>query len=112
MHNAELKPSVWIPALIRRAQSAGAFATIIRKGDPDGGTALILVRQKDGLTTLYRPVRNMSGQRVWWPKGPLPEQDHNPYVFARVDEDPDVWIVEIEDRDGRHFLTEPIEEDV
>jgi len=28
---------------------------------------------------------------------------------ARIDDDPDIWIVEIEDREGRHFLTEPIE---
>jgi len=48
MRNTELKPGIWIAALLRRAQVAGAFATLIRKGDPDGGAALLLVRGRQG----------------------------------------------------------------
>lgn len=106
----ELKPYIWIPALIRRAEVEGAFGMIIRKGDPDGGTGLILVRDRLGLVTLYRPVRNMDGVRVWWPKGPEPESVINAYIKDRVEDDPDIWIVEIEDKEGRHFLIEPVED--
>ena len=106
----ELKPRIWIPALIRRAEVAGAFGMIVRKGDSDGGTALILVRNRAGLVTLYRPVRNMEGERVWWPKGPEEEHVINTYVNDRIEDDPDIWVVEIEDKEGRHFLVETVED--
>lgn len=95
--------------MLRRAQGAGAFACVMRKGDPDGGAALVKVRTLDGQAVVYRPVRNMDGARVWWPKGPAPEGDLDLYMNTRLDDDPDLWILEIEDRDGRHFLIEPIE---
>jgi len=105
----DLKAKIWIPALLRRAEVNGAFACVVRKGDADGGTALVKVRTPNGNAVLYRPVRNMDGARVWWPKGPSPEREIDAYMNARLDDDPDLWIIEIEDRDGRHFLTDPVE---
>ncbi len=106
-----LKTSIWAPALIRRAETAGAFASVLYKGDPDAGTALIKVRTLDGQAVIYRPVRNMSGDRVWWPKGPITESEADDMISLRLDTDPDLWVIEIEDREGRHFLTEPVESD-
>lgn len=107
---ADLKTRIWVAALIRRAEVAGAFAVVVRKGNPDAGTVLVTVRVPNGQTTLYRPVRNMAGKRVWWPKGPAQETDIMEYIVKRLEGDPDLWVVEIEDREGRHFLTDPIED--
>jgi len=96
-------------ALIRRAEIGGAFAAVVKRGDADAGACLVKVRRPDGTATLYRPIRNMAGERVWLPKGPSEERNIDDYMNARIDDDPDIWIVEIEDREGRHFLTEPIE---
>ena len=107
-----LKTDIAISALIRRAQSAGAYAVILRKGDPDAGAYLLITRNANtDLYNIYRPIRNRDGQPVWWPKGPLSQLDLDIYVNRRIDEDPDIWIVEIEDTQGRHFLIEPIEAD-
>ena len=105
----DLKAEFWMSALIRRAEIGGAFAAIVKRGDADAGACLVKVRQLDGTATLYRPIRNMVGDRVWLPKGPSEEREIDNYMHSRVDDDPDIWIVEIEDREGRHFLTEPIE---
>ena len=104
-----LKAGFWTSALIRRAEGSGAFAAVVKRGDKDAGACLVKVRLLTGEATLYRPIRNMSGERVWLPKGPENERDIDAYINNRVDDDPDLWIVEIEDRQGRHFLTEPIE---
>lgn len=104
-----LKTSIWAPALIRRAQIAGAFAAVLHKGDPDAGAALVKVRLLDGRAVLYRPMQDMSGARKWLPKGPVIEAEIDQDIARRVETDPDVWVIEIEDREGRHFLTEPVE---
>jgi len=104
-----LKAGFWTSALIRKAEIEGAFAAVVKKGDPDAGACLVKVRLLNGQATLYRPIRNMEGARVWLPKGPEDEREIDIYINNRVDDDPDLWIVEIEDRKGRHFLTEPIE---
>lgn len=104
-----LKAGFWTAALIRTAETGGAFAAVVKKGDPDAGACLVKVRLLNGEAALYRPIRNMAGERVWLPKGPEDEREIDTYINSRVDDDPDLWIVEIEDRQGRHFLAEPIE---
>jgi hypothetical protein len=108
----ELKTSIWAGALVRRAQSQGAMAMIARRGDPDAGAVLVKVSTLDRRARLYAPARDGDGQRVWLDlsAGPLGfnEADIDAHAEKRALSDPDLWIVEIEDRAGRHFLTEPV----
>ncbi len=104
-----LKPDIWVYALIRRAQIGTAYATLARKGDADGGAVLVKVLTPDRQATLYVPIRNMDGERIWLAKGPLDEREIDGLIGKRVHTDPDIWVVEIEDREGRHFLGEPVE---
>lgn len=106
---SSLKTSIWAPALIRRAEIAGAYASVVHRGDPDAGAALVKVRTLDDLAVLYRSMRDMNGQRIWLPKGPVTEDEIDQDVRKRLSNDPDLWVVEIEDRKGRHFLTEKVE---
>lgn len=107
---SSLKTSIWAPALIRRAELGGAFATVVYRGDPDAGAALIKVRTLDGQAVLYRSMRDMDGTRIWHPKGPSEEDDLDADIRKAMVSDPDLWVIEIEDRQGRHFLTEKVEE--
>jgi hypothetical protein len=109
----ELKTEIWVSALIRRATVAGAFATVARKGDPDGGAVLVKVATLDGRARLYAPARVGEGARIWidLSAGSLGEReaDVDAYARRRAGTDPDLWVVEIEDRQGRTFLDEPID---
>jgi len=109
---AELKTEVWASALIRRASIAGAFAAVVRKGDKDAGAVLVKVARLDGNARLYAPARNGEGERIWLDlsAGPLGEReaDVDQYVNKRVLTDPDLWVIEVEDKHGRHFLMEPV----
>lgn len=109
----ELKTGFWASALIRRAESAGAYATVARKGDGDAGAVLVKVSTRDGRARLYAPARNGEGERIWLDlsAGPLgaDEPAVDDYVAKRVVNDPDIWLIEIEDRAGRTFLTEPVQ---
>lgn len=108
----ELKAKFWVDALVRRAETGLASAYVIRRGDEDAGTVLVKVVAADRLARLFLPARDRNGTRVWqlYRKEPVPEPDADEYCRRRVEGDPDIWLVEIEDRAGRHFLTEPVEE--
>jgi hypothetical protein len=109
----ELKTEFWVSALIRRAEIAGAFAGVVRKGDADAGAVLVKVATLDGRARLYGPARDGMGERIWLDlsAGSLGdvEADIDAYVDKRGESDPDLWVIEIEDRWGRHFLMEPVE---
>lgn len=111
----ELKTEFWATALMRRAAIAGAFAGVTRKGDTDAGAVLVKVSTLDGRARLYAPARDGQGERVWLDlsAGTLGdgEPDVDAYVRKRADTDPDLWVIEVEDKHGRHFLGEPVDSD-
>jgi|SRR6516165_694562 hypothetical protein len=106
-----LSTDIWVGALIRRAEQAGAFAVVARKGDARAGAVLVKVLDRtEGSTRLYAEATRMDGEQVWMqPASSDQEQDIDRYIERALRIDPDLWVVEIEDRHGRHFLTEPVE---
>jgi hypothetical protein len=106
-----LSTDIWVGALIRRAELGGAFAVVGRKGDPRAGAVLVKVlNRSNGTARLYSEATRGDGERIWMqPAASEVESDLDAYIQRAVRIDPDVWVVEIEDRDGRHFLVEPVE---
>jgi hypothetical protein len=106
-----LSTDVWVSALIRRAELAGAFPAVIRKGDPRGGAVLVKVLdRRAGRADLYAEAVRGEGERVWMrPVTAAGEAELDAYAERALTFDPDLWIVEIDDPQGRHFLTEPVE---
>jgi hypothetical protein len=108
----ELKTEIWASALIRTAAAAGAYAAVARKGDPDAGAVLVKVATLDGRARLYAPARDGEA-RIWLDlsAGPLGDDERNVDAYARkrAETDPDLWVVEIEDKKGRHFLQERVD---
>jgi hypothetical protein len=106
-----LSTDIWVGALIRRAELGGAFAMIERKGDARAGAVLVKVLNRpQGTARLYAEATRMDGERVWMQPAPSDQEpDLDRYIERAVRVDPDIWVVEIDDREGRHFLTEPVE---
>lgn len=106
-----LSTDIWVSALIRRAELGGAFGVVARKGDARAGSVLVKVLNRaDGTARLYSEATRMDGERVWMQPQPSTEEgDLDRYIERAVKIDPDLWVVEIEDKEGRHFLVEPVE---
>lgn len=99
-----LSTDIWIGALIRRVELAGSFAYIARKGDARAGAVILKVLNlRTYETRIYRPESDDLWRRV-----AAPGDD---YIERQVRYDPDLWVVEIEDVEGRTFLTEKVEGD-
>jgi hypothetical protein len=107
---AALKSAIWAAALVRRAQVGTAAAFVTRRGDPDAGVVIVKIARLDGTADVYLPARDMEGERAWRPAAvaPMPEAEADAIVRRETGYDPDCWVVEIEDKAGRHFLTEPV----
>ena len=97
-------------ALIRRAQAAGASAFIVRKGAEEAGAVILAVSRLDGTCLMLNQARDGKGELVWArPLGDWGvETKARIWLDKQIRVDPDLWIVEIEDREGRAFVDEPI----
>ena len=106
-----LKSEIWVKAYIRRCQVEGADAVLVRRGDIDAGAIYIKVSRLDGTALLYGPapagLDEAGEDRRWVPcfePQPAPETEADAYLDRQHAFDPDLWVIAVEDRSGRHFL--------
>ncbi len=109
-----LKSGIWVAAYLRRAQIEGAFAAVRRRGAEEAGAVFIIINRLDGTATLYGPAPQSAFDEaqpadrfftaVLGGTTPVPETDVEARLARELRFDPDIWIVEIEDRGGRHFI--------
>jgi hypothetical protein len=112
-----LKSDLWVAAYLRRCRIEGAFAVLRRRGAAEAGAIFIKVSRLDGTADVYGPAP----QSVFDDARPSdraftlltkqhPDSDEAAEaVLARqMKYDPDLWIVEVEDRGGRHFLDQVV----
>ncbi len=107
-----LKSSIWVAAYLRRCQSEGIFGAVSRRGAEEAGAVFVKVVLLDGNAMLYAPAPqtvyddSRPVERIFAPisKEPMPERSVDERLAKEIRFDPDAWIVETEDRAGRHFL--------
>jgi hypothetical protein len=107
-----LKSSIWVAAYLRRCQTAGVFGAVRRRGAEEAGAVFVKVASLDGNAMLYVPAPqavyddSRPIERLFMPtsKAPVPEPSVEERLQKEIRFDPDAWIVETEDRTGRHFL--------
>jgi hypothetical protein len=109
-----LKSNIWVSAYLRRCSVEGAFAAVRRHGADEAGAVFIKVDRLDGSATLYGPAPQSAFDddqpadrlftTVLGGDKPVPEADIEARLAREIKFDPDLWIVEVEDRGGRHFL--------
>jgi hypothetical protein len=105
-----LKAGIFVRALIRRAEVAGAAAFVVRKGSEEAGAVYLKVSRLDGTCVVLEQVRRGDGDLAWMmPIGDAADDERaKAYFDKQIRFDPDLWILEIEDRQGRAFVDEPI----
>ena len=108
-----LKSGIWVAAYLRRCQIEGAQALLRRRGADEAGAVFIKVSRLDGTADVFGPAPQSAFDEAQ-PSDraftgclklqPAPEADAEAYLARQLKFDPDVWIIEVEDRAGRHFL--------
>jgi hypothetical protein len=108
-----LKSAIWVAAYIRRCHVEGAFAAVRRRGAEEAGAIFIKLNRLDGTAELFGPAPQsvfeeaMPSERSFsrcLGEAPVPDQKIEERLVREIRFDPDAWIIEVEDRTGRHFL--------
>lgn len=105
MTEARLKSLVIVQSAVRRASMRGISATVARRGDPDAGAIYVKINLGPAAgCTVLAPTRDYERELTRWRPAtgdaPVPEADADAYIERERRIDPDLWVLEIEDRNG------------
>jgi hypothetical protein len=113
-----LKSGIWVAAYVRRCFIEGAFAAVRRRGAEEAGAIYIKINRLDGTGQLYGPAPQSVFDdaqpvgrvftAILGAAAPAIEADIEGRLVREIRYDPDVWIIEVEDRAGRHFLDDAV----
>src|SRR3984893_13813872 len=107
-----LKSAIWVAAYLRRSETEALFGVWARLGAEEPGAVFVKVALLDGNAMLYTPAPqtvyddSRPIERFFTPTSPepVPEASVEERLAKEIRFDPDAWIIETEDRAGRHFL--------
>ena len=105
MGDSRIPTGLWVKAHLRRLTASGVPVVVARRGDAHGGMVILKVNRLEMGCRVLTQTRDLDGVLSWLPalKGELvPESDADDYIGRQTARDPDLWVVEIESRDGDH----------
>ena len=106
-----LRAEVWIMAHVRRCIAQGLPVVVVRRGEAERGTLILKLNQLERDVRVLSQARDIDGQLGWlaaFDGAAVKEADADAYIARAIKRDPDLWVVEIEDREGRHPFEGPI----
>jgi len=105
MARDRLPSALWVSATLRSINTQGGFAAVVNKGERESGALVVRLNLLDGTSRILTETRDLDGNLGWLPPfGPEPIADEkaDAYVARSIDRDPDIWVVEIETREGKN----------
>ncbi|NMM43512.1 DUF1491 family protein [Rhodospirillaceae bacterium KN72] len=104
MQDDRLPTKMWLQAGLALCSGRGISAMVLQSGDPHTGVVLVKIATLDGKCRLLTQQRDIDGNLTWMdalPSDATPDEaDADAYIGRARQRDPDLWIVEIEDRSG------------
>ena len=103
-----LTSEVWVAAYLTRCRLADIPAFVVQRGDHTAGAVLVKLNTLDGNAKCFqRSFDIVTGERQWMILKDGAEAEVDTSVAQQRSFDPDLWVIEIEDKSGRHLLDEP-----
>jgi hypothetical protein len=98
---ARVKAAIWVQIALRLGNAQGRYGMVLRKGDPDAGGILVVLRGRRGVCVLSQ-TRAADGEAAWLRgsgAAPVDQAAADAYVARQVGFDPDLWVLEFESPD-------------
>ena len=102
---SSLPTGLWVSAHIRRCSNAGIPVYVAHKGGAERGTVTLRISVSGKGNRILTQARDMDGVLGWMDPfdGRLvDEAEASGYIRQAVDSDPDLWVLEIEDKEGKN----------
>lgn len=105
---SRLTTEFWVSAYLTRLRLQDIPAFVTSKGDLSAGAVLIKLNTLDGQAEVFQKSFDLiTGARAWISLSKGKESDVDSAIKKQGGFDPDLWVIEVEDRAGRHLLDEP-----
>lgn len=103
-----LAADIWVSAYLTRLRLADIPAFVTARGDATAGAVLVKLNTLDGRARAYQRSFDLrSGERTWVVLAEGEDAAVEATLARQRGFDPDLWVIEVEDRHGRHLLDEP-----
>lgn len=103
----KLTAEFWVHAYLARLRQFNIAAFVVAHGDDTAGAVLVKLNTLDGAARAFTRMFDLStGDRAWTELTAGPENDVDAAIARQRGFDPDLWVIEVEDRQGRHLLDE------
>lgn len=100
-----LTADLWVSAYLARLRLAEIPAYVTARGDANAGAVVVKVATLDGGAQAFqRSFDLMSDTRIWVLLTEGPEPDVDAIIARQRSRDPDLWVLELEDKQGRTLL--------
>lgn len=109
MNDERLPASLEVGSIVRRAESAGDFATFLRRGDPDRGSIILVVTSRGRHVAILERMLSADGGYRWNRCGPDESgetQEVAAFLQKRARFDPDSWAIELDIANPERFIAE------
>ena len=104
MSEGRIATELWVMAHIRRCHAQGIMATVVKRGDDWGGAVIVKLNLLGPGFRVLTQSRDIEGNIAWLQAkegAVLNETDADDYIARQTARDPDLWVIEIEDRSGK-----------
>ncbi len=94
---------------MRRVEFAGDFATVMKKGDPDRGSVLLLVSSRGRHIACLERMPTLDGEYRWDVTGPhesAGSAEIAEFLAKRARFDADLWTLELDIAEPERFIAE------
>lgn len=105
MSEDRLPSHLWITGIVRQENAAGRPVMLLRRGEKMSGGLLVKINRLDGRFRILVQQRDLEGRLGWMAAladAEVEESEADAYIDRACTRDPDLWAVEVEDRDGRN----------
>ena len=109
MSDVRLPAHLEVSALIRAAEAAGGFGTVISKGERDAGVILILTMQRGGNARLWERMPRLDGRRIFEvarEQNAENKDEFQEYLARRIAGDRDIWLIELDVPDAERLVAD------
>ena len=96
-----------VAGLLRAVETAGGFACVLKKGEREAGTILVVCAEKGANRRVFERMPLLDGARNWVlarSEDTENKQDFDAYLERRGAQDPELWMIELDIANGERFI--------